>query len=309
MKSANSLSHILEKRLIFISGKGGVGKTALSDMLAKHAALNKKKTLLVELNSTGKIATVFDCEGHAKREIPLAPYISSINLNPKTCFEEYVIKHIKFKALYKTLFNNKFVGNFIKAVPGLNEILMLGKIYDLEKETSSKVASELKYDLIIVDAPATGHGLSTLEVPNIIKSAIKVGPLHKHAIEIGGLLNDEDKTLFCLVTLAEEMPVTESIDYMKVLAEKKLIPTGPIFINAVMPTVEKIKKPAKMNDPHLFWEYYNLAKERAALNQYYIDVIQENFKKNALSIIPYDFNGLSTLNDYDKLLENIKDIS
>jgi len=302
------LTELLNKRLIIVSGKGGVGKTSVSILLAHLAAKAKKKTLIVEMNSTGRIAPIFNIDSLNHKELPMAPYISGINLLPKHCFEEYVIKQIRFKLIYKTFFNNRFVTNFIDAIPGLSPILMLGKIFELEGQFKSKLKSQYAYDLIIVDAPATGHGLSALEVPNVLKSAIKIGPLHKHASNILDLLSDKEKTCFCLVTLAEEMPVNESEEYVDALKQRTHMGFGPLFINAVMPEVKSIKAITKLpSDLDIFWNYYHLAKSRYELNQFYVKEIYKKFPNMNPIIIPFQFHGLNTQKSFQPLIKDLKE--
>ncbi|OVE81966.1 hypothetical protein BVY03_01570 [bacterium K02(2017)] len=302
------LENLFNKRLVLISGKGGVGKTSVCVLLALLAAKLKKNTLIVEMNSTGNITPIFNTSVSSQKEIPIAPYISSINLSPQVCFEEYVLKHIRLKTIYKTFFNNKFVSNFLNAVPGLNEILMLGKIYELEKLQKKTLKSEPAYDLIIIDAPATGHNLSALEVPNILKSAIKIGPLHHHAASILDLLGNHDKTIFSLVTLAEEMPVNESFEYVATLKEKTNLNFGPLFINSVMPEIVAVKK--NKNTPENLidcWNYYQLTYKRSLLNQYYIDDIHNKFPNLEKITLPFQFKDLDNVKDFSNLLSSLKE--
>lgn len=298
------LSTLLQKRLIFVSGKGGVGKTTLSVLLALIAARQKKNTLLVEMNTTGRVAPIFDTDSVPHKELPLAPYLSGINLIPRFCFEEYVIKRIRFKTIYNTFFNNTFVNNFIDAVPGLNPILMLGKILELERQIKNRLSDQPQYDLIIVDSPATGHGLSALEVPNVLKSAVKIGPLHHHAVQILDLLGNAEKTVFCLVTLAEELPVAESEEYLQALKERTQLHFGPLFINAVMPQVQTVKLKRKPPEATaIFWKYYELAQRRAELNRFYTDRIEKNFPDLKRIVIPFQFHGLNRHKDFLPLVQ------
>ena len=300
-----NLTELLQRRVIFVSGKGGVGKTSISIMLALLAARKQKKTLLVEMNSTGRVPPIFEVPSTGFEEIPLLPYITTINLSPRNCFKEYVMRLLFFTRLYKTFFENKYVNNFLNAAPGLDEFLMFNKITSLEDEFSNQFVSRLKYDLIIIDAPATGHGLSALEVPGFLASGVKIGPLNKQANRILDLLDDRRKTAFCLVTLAEEMPVCESEDYIKALKERTGLGFGPIFVNAIMPQVEAVSVsdslPANLQ---IFQNYYNLAKERAQLNQEYLEEINKRFPDFEKIIIPFQFQGLHTSMDFKPLIED-----
>lgn len=308
------LNELLNKRLIFVSGKGGVGKTSVAVLLGLVAARLKKKTLIVEMNSLGRVAPIFGGTPTPADEIAVAPYLSAINLLPKNCFEEYVLMQIRFKRIYDLFFNNKFVTNFLGATPGLNEILLLGKIYDFERKEKSNASQEKLYDLIIVDMPATGHGLSALEVPYILMSATKLGPLHSNAVKMNKLFEDKSRTAFCLVTLAEEMPVCETREYVQGLREKTGVGFGPLFINAVMPDPQKIvastKSGSKEHDlPEelkIYWDYHVLAKNRAKLNREYEAEIATDFKDFDKIVLPYQFEGLSEAKNFKGLMEEFK---
>jgi anion-transporting ArsA/GET3 family ATPase len=300
------LSSLLDRRLVFVSGKGGVGKTTVSLVLATIAARLKKRVLLVEMNSSGRIPLYFGAESAGHDELPLAPYLTAINILPKKCFEEYVLERVRFRALYETIFNNKYVTNFLGATPGLSEILMLGKIAQLEKKTKGRLLGEPCYDLVIVDAPATGHGLSVLEVPKVLESAVKLGPLHAHAVEILALLGDAQKTAFALVTLAEEMPVAESREYIHALREKTHLHFGPIFINAVMPPVGRVKTHVTLSGGlSLYVDYHHLACERAALNQHYIQEIETSFADFDKLILPFSFENLVSAKEIGVLADSL----
>lgn len=302
------LSALLDRRLIFVSGKGGVGKTTVSLVLATVAAKLKKKVLIVEMNSSGRVPRYFDAETAGHDEIPLAPYLSTVNVLPKKCFEEYVLERVRFRALYETIFNNKYVTNFLGATPGLSEILMLGKIAQLEKKSKGRLSPEPCYDLVIVDAPATGHGLSALEVPKILASAVKIGPLHAHATEILALLGNAEKTAFTLVTLAEEMPVAESREYIQALREKTNLHFGPIFINAVMPNVERVKTNSSLpEDLTIYTSYHNLARERAALNQHYRKEIDSSFPDFDKLVLPFSFENLVSSKEIRNLASSLEE--
>jgi anion-transporting ArsA/GET3 family ATPase len=302
-----NLNELLNKRLIIVSGKGGVGKTSLSTLLALLAADLNKKVLIVEMNSTGRIAPIFKANQVMQKEIQLTPLVSAINLSPELCFKDYAISLLYFSALYKSFFTNRYVSNFIKAVPGLDEFMMLTKINDLENQSKGKLSSRMKYDLIVIDAPATGHGLSLLEVPAIIASAIKIGPPHKQALSIMEMLSDKLRTAFCLVTLAEEMPVCESEEYVSAIKERTNLGFGPMFVNAVMPGIETIDKTEKLPKKlKLFKDYYELAQKRFELNQYYLDEINKRFPDLSKITIPFQLQGLRTYQDFILLLESMK---
>lgn len=295
-----TLRELLKKRLVFVSGKGGVGKSTLTTTLGLLAAKQKKRVLLIEMNSSGRIPPLFSKKSAVHKNIELRSRLTTINIDPKKCFEEYVLQRIRFKALYKTFFNNNLVTNFLHAVPGLHDILLLGKIYELEQLDN-------EYDFIVVDAPATGHGLSALEVPKVLQEAVKIGPLKNHADDILSLLANHEKTAFCLITLAEEMPVTESFEYMQALKERTELQFGPLFINAVVPPLEPIKKPSNL-DPELapFWQFYQLTQDRSSLNHGYLKTIDDLFSDFDKITLPFQFKDLKKAADLNSLVDVLK---
>jgi len=115
-----NLKELLDRRIIFVSGKGGVGKTSVSALLALLAAAKQKKTLIIEMNSSGRVAPLFQVNNAGYEEVPLIPYVTSLNLSPRLCFQEYVLKLILFSRLYKAFFENKYVSNFLNAADKVN---------------------------------------------------------------------------------------------------------------------------------------------------------------------------------------------
>ena len=282
-----TLAELLHKRLILLSGKGGVGKTTVAVLLALVAARQKKKALIVEMNSTERVAPFFGLKSIGHREIPLAPYITGINLNPRDCFVTY----------------------FLNAVPGLNELLMIGKIFYLEKQKDKRTAEPL-YDLIIVDGPATGHGVSAFEVPRIARDAIKVGPLRTQSDRILSLLTNVSKTAFSVVTLAEEMPVVEAEELIATVRKKLDLPLGPIFINAVCQTdITKgefdalIDKMPEKDDPlYPYFAYASLSCQRARLNAEYREMLMEKNKSLECMTIPFQYEEITSTKSLEPMV-------
>src|SRR5256885_17027929 len=133
-------------------------------------------------------------------------------LTPRESLHEFVIRQVKFERLYQAVFENRVIRYFTAAAPGLDELVMMGKIENLEAErvesTKKRVAGP-KFDLVVFDAPATGHGLAFFKVPAMLMRMIRVGPLHTKARKMLELLTDPERTAFNIVTLPEEMPVNE----------------------------------------------------------------------------------------------------
>lgn len=303
------LQDLLAKRLIFVTGKGGVGKTTIATLLGLINARQKKKTLILEYNSLGQIPKLFGAESEPHKEIALAPYLSTQNLSPSACFEEYVIRQIRFKTLYKTLFNNSFVQNFVKAVPGLNELLLLGKTMDLERKESEDSSGKPLYDCIIVDTPASGHAFSLFEVPYTVINAAKVGPLVHNAELVIKLIEDHNKSSFVFGTLLEEMPVNETFEFVQKIHRQTNCHISGFFLNQVLPkrkTIAAKKLKSLPDDLSFFGDLHRLASSRYKLQQEYKKIFKNHFPREPIWELPHLFEGVHSLQDLQHLETGLK---
>lgn len=263
--------------LFFVSGKGGVGKTSMSLALATLFASQGRKTLIAEINSEEQVARLLERDPIGHEETLLLPNLWGINVRPRKSFEEYVLMQIKFKSLYKVVFENRFVRHFIDATPGLADLMSIGKIYSLVDS----------YDTVIVDAPATGHGIALLKIASIVSSAVKVGPLKTESQKIDDLLKNHDRTRVVLVTLPEEMPVTEAVEMVEALKAYRL---SVVFLNQYQEKImsdEEWKTVGKyFGDPahQQSAELLDFYRKRQELSAHYRNVLDEKIKEPVLPI-------------------------
>jgi anion-transporting ArsA/GET3 family ATPase len=272
------LRSLLKKNLWIVTGKGGVGKTTMSAALGMLSAQSGLKTLLVETHGLTHLADLLEVgiAGYEPCQVQKNLYL--IQITPEQAFEEYVLQQIKFKVVYNTVFNNRYVRHFIDAAPGLNELLTIGKIWSLvEKDSAPR--TKKPFDLVIVDAPATGHGLSLLTVAQVVVDAVRVGPLKNKAEEILHLLQDPQKTLTWLVTLPEEMPVNEAVEMAEKLENEAGVSLGPLLMNSVWPellTEDSLTKLLRSKiDPTMFQAY----ETRLDQSRFYVDKIKTQLNK------------------------------
>lgn len=218
-------------KLTFVTGKGGVGKSAITASLASALAAMKYKVCVIELGET-RMADFFEVPPPDYEGIAVNPHTTLLNLDAKSCFEEYARLHLPKQAL--VFLKNRWVHHFIDATPGLNEILLLGKIATLVNEKT--------WDVLLIDAPATGHTISLCDAPRIALQVLRHGPLKATVGKIWELLHDPKQTTFLLVSQLEEFIVQETLELYEYLTTTlELFPQG-ILVNGVLKEEQKIKK-------------------------------------------------------------------
>ncbi|HUY85839.1 MAG TPA: ArsA-related P-loop ATPase [Acidimicrobiales bacterium] len=233
-----------QTKVIIVAGKGGVGKSTVSAVLARMAGMAGVPTLLVELDGKSGLPLVFGREGPLTyEEIELvAPsvgadggvataWIRARRLTPDDALLDYLSDH-GLGRISKRLVNSGALDVVATAVPGLRDILVLGKIKQLEREDAA--------GLIIVDAPATGHALSALSTPQGLADAVSVGPIRVQAQDVIGLLADKSRCQVLLVTLPEETPVNEAAQAAFEMEDKTGVNLGPVVVNSVYPQVPEL---------------------------------------------------------------------
>src|SRR5262249_47953117 len=160
--------NILDKRLVFVTGKGGVGKTTVAAALGLVAARAGKRTIVCEVAQQDRMSRVFRREGVGFSETRLATDLYAISIDPQQSMEHYRREQIKPSALYGVLFDNRLFQYFSAATPGLRELATMGKVWELAQFERRDPETE-PYDLVIVDAPSTGHGLGFLRTPRTFR--------------------------------------------------------------------------------------------------------------------------------------------
>ena len=185
----------------FVMGKGGVGRTTISRLLAHTYAKRGETTIIVECNGCTDIPAIYNIKGTGYTPSKITEGIDTISVSPMAAIEDYVVQQLKMRKLYTLIFENRLVKPLIEAAPGLHDTVQLGKIYDLQISG--------KWDRIIVDCPATGHGLSLISAAKTMMELSKRGPLFKQNKLVEDVISQHSRIV--LVTLAEELPVNEAL--------------------------------------------------------------------------------------------------
>lgn len=200
-------------QILFVTGKGGVGKTSISLMLGLAQAQKGIRTIIVQTHGAQQISSFFDkprCE-YIPQEVYPNLYVMSITA--AQAIEEYALQQLKFRKVYEIIFENRFAKPLIQGAPGLHDAVHLGKIYDL--------AHREKWPSIIVDAPATGHALSMLSSARTMMDLTKIGPMYNNNAIVDELICDPKRTSIVLVTLLEELPIQETKELWDALGTKQ----------------------------------------------------------------------------------------
>ena len=223
-------SDLLEHRLVVVTGKGGVGKSTVAAALATVAARRGKRVLVAEIDARERIAPMLGARPSGPVVHAVAPGISTVNVDPRHALEEYALMVVKVRAIYQAVFENRVVRFFLRAVPSLAETLMIGKVLH---EARAETHGRPRWDVVVVDAPATGHAVQLLGVPQALLDTVPAGPLRRDAEWMQALLADPARTAVAMVSLPEEMPVTETIELDAKVRDDLRLPRGPVFVNAM----------------------------------------------------------------------------
>ncbi len=228
------MESLFNKRFVIVSGKGGVGRSTVSAALALAAARREKRVLIVECNARDRIPRLFDAAPVGYEPRAIHPGIETINIRPEDALREYGVMKLRFKRVYRLVFENDLMRRLVRMIPGMNDLLILGKAMFLEAARDARSGAP-RWDLIVVDGPPTGQGMAMFRLPRAILAAVPTGPLADDAARIQALLTDPRRTCFNVVTLPEEMAVNEALELARQVRDELAIPGGVGFCNALWP--------------------------------------------------------------------------
>ena len=223
------VEELLDKRLVIVTGKGGVGKSTLAAALALESAREGRRTLVCEVNAKERVSQLL---GHS----PVGPELThlednlwAVNVRPQEAMREYALMILKFEGLYSAVFENKVVQYFLRFIPSLQELVLLGKIlYHLKERRPD---GSWRFQRVVIDAPATGHAVTFFSVPQVLLDTLPPGSMANEAKWMRDFLVDPAITAAVLVCLPEELPVNETLELHDVLTTKVGLKAPLVVLN------------------------------------------------------------------------------
>ncbi len=218
---------LLDRRLVFVTGKGGVGKTSIAAALAQMAADRGMRTLVCEMDAKGSLGDAFDVGRLAFRPRQLESNLFAMAMNTEDALKEYLRLFAKVPLIGKIGPLARTFDFLADAAPGVREILVIGKVcYEVR---------ERHYDIVIVDAEATGHIISQIGAPMTIREMAQVGMVRDQTDWMLKVLHDTSITGVAVVTTPEEMPVTETLALLERLERETGVQPTTLIANRVLP--------------------------------------------------------------------------
>jgi anion-transporting ArsA/GET3 family ATPase len=229
------MEDLLAKPLLVVTGKGGVGKSTVAAALGTAAAARGLRVIVAEVAARDDVSRAFGGASDAAvfEERSLGPGLHHISIDPESALEEYVKDQLP-RGFADLLASSRMFAYLVAATPGLRELLTVGKVWELA-QPDRRTPGAHPYDLVILDAPATGHGVAVLTAPGTFAGAAKMGPIARQGGIIHSMLADPEQTGIVAVATPEEMPVNETLTLRDALHDELGQRFAAVVVNGVLP--------------------------------------------------------------------------
>jgi len=221
------------RRFLFVTGKGGVGKTTVTAALARSLSSRGLKVLVAVCGVKERVSTLLGARALGTTIAELQPNIWGVALVPEVALREYGTLKLKNRTLVDAIFDSKYVSGFLSGTPGLREWSLLGKAWYHSTETDA--SGRPRFDVVLFDAPATGHGLDMLRVPQVIVDIAPVGVLRNDAERALEMFRDPAQSGVVVISLPEAMPTNETVELCAALQSELSLPIAELIVNGLVP--------------------------------------------------------------------------
>jgi anion-transporting ArsA/GET3 family ATPase len=241
MNTPSVAARLADLQLLVVTGKGGVGKSTVTAVLGRLLAARGRRTLLMEVDPRENLHHLLEVEPSGGEVVQASPRLWVQHVEPRTILDDLVREKLKVGVLVNRVLSSPIHRHFTEGAPGLKETAVFGRCLRLLRGHTPRGLP--RPDVIILDAPATGHGVSWLAAPELVASVISSGPIGQMAEEIAAFLADAAASGALVVTTAEEMPVTETLELIDGLEDRLRRPPEAVVVNAIYPPVPADAEP------------------------------------------------------------------
>ena len=290
---------------MFVTGKGGVGKTTVALALGLAAARRGLRTIVCEVAHQERFSRLMGREGVGYEETEIADDLNAISLDQQHTLEEWVTYQLPSRTLASMLYRNGIFQHLTSAAPGIKELVTIGKIWELA-QLNRKTKDASPYDFVVVDSPATGHGLGMLRAPRTFGDIARVGPIRHQADRIHEFIVS-NRTGVLAVALPEEMPVNETLEYRDEI-EKFRGGLDAVVVNGMYParfTEEEIEKLAPHRGPAVQAAVSQYRRYRGQVEE--LERLRSGVGRARIAVLPFLFEPELELEHVEALSHELEE--
>ena len=253
-------------QLLVVTGKGGVGKSTVSAALGALLANRGRTVLLIEVDPRENLHHLLDTPPSGGEIVEAASNLYLQHLDPRELLDDLVREKLKVGALVRKVLSSPVHRHFTEGAPGLKQTAVFGRALRMVEGHGPKQLRQP--DVVVLDAPASGHGIAWMAAPQLVSGVISSGPIGNMASEIAGFLEDRDRFGSVVVTTAEEMPVQESLELLQAMQERLDRRPELLVANAIYPP---LPARARRDSTTRLWA------RRRAVNEHELERLQERW--------------------------------